>query len=306
MEERKLTIIGGGPAGCSAAIYAVRSNVETLLITEDFGGQLMLTDHISNYLGFKKESGFSISEKFEEHVKDYDIEIMMEKAEQVEKKDGQFLIRTTGEDILSETIIIAVGTKAKKLDAKGEKEFLNNGVGYCALCDGPLYRDKDVAVIGGGYSGTEAAIYLSNIANKVYLINAGDELTGEPITVDKIPEQDNIEVINKALTKEFFGEEMLKGLRYEERETGEIKEINVDGAMIEIGREPRSEIINFVDKTDEGKIKSDNYCRTSVEGFYAAGDVSTIEEEQAIVAASDGCKAALQAVRYLKENNKND
>ncbi len=301
MEKRKLTIIGGGPAGCSAAIYAARSNVETLLITEDFGGQLMLTDHISNYLGFKKESGFSISEKFEEHVKDYDIDIKMEKVEKVEEKNGRFLIKTTGENVISETVIIAVGTKAKKLNAKGEKEFLNNGVGYCALCDGPLYRDQDVAVIGGGYSGTEAALYLSDIAKNVYLINAGDELTGEPITLKKVTGQDNIEVINNAFTKEFFGEDVLKGLKYEDRKTGKIKELTVDGAMIEIGREPRSDIVDFVDKTDEGKIESDNYCKTSVEGFYAAGDVSTIEEEQAIVAASDGCKAALQAVRYLKE-----
>ncbi len=302
MEKKELIIVGGGPAGCSAAIYAARSNVDTKMITEDFGGQLMLTDHISNYLGFKKESGQSISEKFEEHVKDYDIDIELEKVEKIEKEGEDFRVITTENEFISEAVIVGLGTKAKRLNAKNEEKFLNKGIGYCALCDGPLYADQEVAVVGGGYSGTEAALYMSEIASQVYLINAGEELTGEPITVEKIPENDNIEVINNAFTKEFYGDEFVEGLRYEDRETGETKEIDVEGVMIEIGRVPRSDIVDFVEKTEEGKIISDKHCRTSEEGFFAAGDVSTIEEEQAIVAASDGCKAALSAVKYLKED----
>ena len=302
MEKRRLTIVGGGPGGCSAAIYAARSNFDPLMITEDFGGQLMLTDSIENYLGFKSESGSSISEKFEEHVKDYDIDIKKQKVESIEKKDGDFLLKTEDdEEILSETVILAVGTKARKLDAPGEKKYLNKGIGYCAVCDGPLYPDEEVAVIGGGYSGTEAAMFLSDIAEKVYLINAGEELSGEPITIDKIPEKDNIEVIKNAYTKEFYGEEFLEGLRYEDQKTGKTEELDVKAAFIEIGRIPRSEIVDFVEKTENGKIKSDSHCRTSEDGFFAAGDVSTIEEEQAIVSAADGCKAALEAGRYLKE-----
>ncbi len=304
METKDLVIIGGGPAGCSAAVYAARSNIKTTVITEDFGGQLMLTDHIENYLGFSKETGASISEKFEEHVKTYEnVDIMLKKVEKIEKENGIFKIKTGDEELLAKAVIFATGTKAKKLGAKGEEKFLNKGVGYCALCDGPLYQGEKVAIIGGGYSGTEAALYMADIAEKVYLINAGDKLTGEPITVDKIPKKENIEVINNAYTTEFFGDQLLEGVKYEDSETGEEKKIEVAGAMVEIGRVPRSDTVDFVEKTEEGKIVSDNHCRTSEKGFYAAGDVSTIEEEQAIVAASDGCKAALDAKKYLDEQN---
>lgn len=301
MEKRKLTIIGGGPAGCSATIYAARSKLDSLLITEDFGGQLMLTDTIQNYLGFKDETGSSISKKFEEHVKDYEIDIKKQEVTSIEKKGENFLIKTDEEKIESESVILAVGTKAKKLDAPGEEKYLNKGIGYCAVCDGPLYPDEKVAIIGGGYSGTEAALFMSDIAEKVYLINAGEELSGEPITIDRIPEKENIEIINKAYTKEFYGDQFLKGLRYEDQETGETKELEVKAAFIEIGRIPRSGIVDFVEKTEEGKIKTDKHCRTSSEGFFAAGDVTDIEEEQAILSAGEGCKAALQAGRYLKE-----
>jgi alkyl hydroperoxide reductase subunit F len=302
MGKRELVIIGGGPAGCSAAVYAARSRLDTLLVTEDFGGQLLLTDSVENYLGFTCETGTGLSEKYEEHVRDYDVDILQERVSSIEQDGEDFILRVDGaDDVEAETVIIATGTEARRLDVPGEEEFNNRGVGYCAVCDGPLFADEEVAVIGGGYSGTEAAVFLSDIAETVYVVNYGDELSGEPITIEKIPDLENVEVIHNADTQEFFGDQMLEGLRYEDRDTGDEHELEVAGAFIEIGRIPRSELVDVVDKDEEGKILTDERTRTSVDGLYAAGDVSDIQEEQAVVAAGEGCIAALEAGRYLKE-----
>ncbi|MFB6265661.1 MAG: NAD(P)/FAD-dependent oxidoreductase, partial [Candidatus Nanohaloarchaea archaeon] len=303
MADRELVIVGGGPGGSSAAVYAARSRIDTLLVTEDFGGQLLLTDKVENYLGFPHETGEGISERYEEHVRDYDeyVDVERETVERVAKEDGEFVVGTSKRTITAETVIVSTGTYARRLDVPGEEEFRNRGISYCSVCDGPLYADEEVAVIGGGYSGTEGALFLSDIAEKVYLINYDDELSGEPITLEKIPEQDNIEVINRADTQEFFGEDMLQGLRYEDRDTEETHELEVAGAFIEIGRIPNSDIVEGVEKDEEGRIVTDDHQRTSIDGLFAAGDVSDIAEEQAILAAGEGCAAALEAGRYLKE-----
>lgn len=321
MDERELIIIGGGPAGCSAAVYAARSRIDTLIMTEDFGGQLLLTDSVENYLGFESETGPGLSEKYQEHVESYEdnVDIRNTTVDTVEQDGDRFLVHHGDETTAAKAVIVACGTTARKLGVPGEEEFNNRGVGYCAVCDGPLYSDEDVAIIGGGYSGTEAAVFLSSIASSVTMVNYGDELSGEPITIEQIPELDNVEVIHRADTKEFYGsmnsensldransgsspsDDMLEGLRYEDRDTGEQHELEVAAAFIEIGRTPNSDLVDFVEKDDSGRIVTDNHAQTSVDGLFAAGDVADIEEEQAIVAAGDGCKAALQVDRYLKE-----
>jgi alkyl hydroperoxide reductase subunit F len=304
MADRELIIIGGGPAGCSAAVYAARSRIDTLMLTEDFGGQLLLTDSVENYLGLPGETGNGISEKYEDHVRDYDIDIDRGRVEAVAKDGDTFHIeKDDGETVTAEAVIVACGTEARRLDVPGEEEYNNRGVGYCAVCDGPLYSGEEVAVIGGGYAGTEAVVFLSDIAEKVYLINYGDELSGEPITIEQIPELDNVEVIHNADTKAFRGDQMLSEIVYEDRETGDEKTLEVAGAFIEIGRTPNSELVEDVAKDEEGKILTDNHCRTSVTGLYAAGDIADIEAEQAIVAAGDGCKAALDVARFLKDKD---
>ncbi|MDY6771051.1 MAG: FAD-dependent oxidoreductase [Candidatus Nanohaloarchaea archaeon] len=306
MADRELIIVGGGPAGSSAAVYAARSRIDTLMITEDFGGQLLLTDSVENYLGFPQETGNSISQKYEEHVKDYDVDIQRKHVDTVEKKDGVFHVtKEDGETVTAEAVIVACGTTARTLDVPGEEEYTNKGIGYCAVCDGPLYQDETVAVIGGGYAGTEAAVFLSDIAEQVYLVNYGDELSGEPITIEQIPDLDNVEVIHNADTQRFYGSDdgmkQLEGLTYEDRQTGEEHGLDVAAAFIEIGRTPNSDLVADATKDDEGKILTDNHCRTSVKGLYAAGDIADIEAEQAIVAAGDGCKAALDVATFLKD-----
>ncbi|MCJ7450827.1 MAG: FAD-dependent oxidoreductase [Candidatus Nanohaloarchaeota archaeon QJJ-9] len=302
MIEKELAIIGGGAAGSSAAIYADRSNIDSIIVTEEFGGQLMLTKKIENYLGVPEASGADLSSKFEEHVKKYDVDIEKSRVEKVVKKEDSYLLRTESDDIKAKSVIVATGTKARKLDVPGEEEFNNKGIAYCAVCDGPLYQDEEVAIIGGGYAGTEAALYMSDIAEKVYLINYNGELSGEPITLEKIPEKDNIELIGNADTQKFFGGEFLEGLRYEDRETGEEEELEVSAAFIEIGRIPNSKIVDFVEKNERGKILTDEKQATSEPGVFAAGDVSDIPKEQAIVAAGQGTVASLEAKKYLQEN----
>ncbi|MFB6077334.1 MAG: GNAT family N-acetyltransferase, partial [Candidatus Nanohaloarchaea archaeon] len=262
----------------------------------------LLTDSVENYLGFPHESGQGLSEKYKEHVKDYDdhVDVLRERVEDITETGDGFVVHTGGEngDITARAVILATGTHARRLDVPGEEEFRNRGISYCAVCDGPLYADEEVAVIGGGYAGTEGAVFLSDIADTVYLVNYGDELSGEPVTLEEIPEQDNIEVIHMAETTGFYGDQMVEGLRYEARETGEEHELEVGGVFIEIGRIPNSDIApERVETDEEGHILTDEHGRTNVDGFLAAGDVSDIAEEQAILAAGEGCAAALEAGR---------
>lgn len=299
-------IIGGGAAGCSAAVYAARRRMNTAMVTEDFGGQLLETDTIENYLGFKHETGQSISEKYEEHVRDYEdyVDIHLTRVERVDKRDdGVFEVQTRDETFQAHTVLIATGNSPRTLNADGEEEYNNKGISYCVVCDGPLYADEDIAIIGGGYAGTEGALFMSDVAKKVYLINLDSELGGEPITVEKIPEQDNIEIINNARTTTFHGDQMLTGLKYEDTETGEEHELDVAGAFIEIGRVPNTELVDHLnlEKTEDGHIKKDKHQRTNIDGLYACGDVSDIATEQAILAAGEGAAAALDAGRYVKE-----
>ncbi len=304
MTDRELIIVGGGPAGASAAVYAARSRIDTMLVTEDFGGQLLLTDSVENYLGFPHESGQGLSQRYEEHVKDYEdhVDIERGRVKAIEETDGGFAVRTGEDEFTATAVIVATGTKARRLDVPGEEEYRNRGISYCSVCDGPLYADERVVIVGGGYSGTEGALFLSDIAEEVILLNYGEELSGEPITLEEIPNQDNITVINNADTQAFEGDEMLETVRYVDRETGEEHELDVTGAFIEIGRIPNNDFIpDAVETDEEGHILTDDHSRTNVDGFFAAGDVSDIAEEQAILAAGEGCAAALQVGRYLKE-----
>lgn len=299
-------IIGGGAAGCSAAVYAARRRMDTAIVTEDFGGQLLETDSIENYLGFKHKTGTEISERYEEHVRDYEdyVDIHLKRVERVDKnKDGVFEVTTNDETFKAHTVLIATGNSPRTLNAEGEEQYNNRGISYCVVCDGPLYADEEIAIVGGGYAGTEGALFMSDVAEKVYLINLGAELTGEPITVEKIPDQDNIEVINNAKTTKFDGDQMLTNLTYEDTETGEEHQLKVAGAFIEIGRVPNTELVDHLDleKTEHGHIISDKHQRTNIDGLYACGDVSDIATEQAILAAGEGAAAALDAGRYVKE-----
>lgn len=298
---KDLLVIGGGAAALSASIYAVRSGMDVKLVTKGYGGQINNTDVVENYLGIKSVSGPDLSDKFVEHMREYDVEEETNtEVVDIRKEDNSFEVETEDGDVLeSYSVIIATGGHRRRLNVPGEEEYLNKGVAYCAVCDGPLYRDETVAVIGGGYAGTEAALYLSDIAEKVYIINIGEDLSGEAITINEVKDQDNIEPINNAQTKEIYGDEMVTGLKYEK--DGEEHELDVTGVFIEIGTVPNSEFVEDLQTTDGGYIKVNEDMETGKEGLYAAGDVNNKGVQQLVVSAGEGCQAALNASDYVKE-----
>ncbi|QKQ98405.1 hypothetical protein GKQ38_02665 [Candidatus Nanohaloarchaea archaeon] len=294
-------VVGGASAAQSAAIYAKRAGRSVLVIADEYGGQINNTDVVENYLGFKHISGPELADKYLEHMRDYDIdEETGYRVTDIRRPDEVFEVeREDGEEYRGRSVVIATGGHRRKLGVPGEEEFANKGVGYCAVCDGPLYQGEEVAVIGGGYAGTEAADYLSDIAEKVYVLSRSGVLKGEQITIDKVEQEDNVEIIREAEAAKFYGENLLEGLKYEQ--DSEIKDLEVTGAFIEIGTVPNSDITDLVEKDDSGRIKVDEEMETGVEGLYAAGDVNDVGVQQLQVSAGQGCQAGLNAADYVKQ-----
>lgn len=300
-ETRDIIIIGGASAAQSAAIYAKRAGMDVLVIADEYGGQINNTDVVENWLGTKSISGPDLAENFTEHMREYDVDEQHgEKAVDVRKEDDIFTVETeSGDEFQSYGVIIATGGSRRRLNVEGEEEFRNKGVAYCAVCDGPLYKGETVAVVGGGYAGTEAADYLSDVAEHVYLLSRSGNLSGEEITINKVENDENVEVLREAEVDSFEGEQLLEEVKYVHKD--EVKELDVPGAFIEIGTVPNSDITDLVETDESGKIKVDREMRTGVEGLYAAGDVNDMGAQQLVVSAGQGCDAALNASEYVKQ-----
>ncbi len=297
-----VVVVGGASAAQSSAIYAKRAGRSVLVVANDYGGQINNTDVVENYLGFKSISGPELAEQYLEHMREYDIdEKTGYRVTDIRKPEDIFEIeREDGEIYRGRSVIIATGGHRRKLGVEGEEEFANKGVGYCAVCDGPLYQGEEVAVIGGGYAGTEAADYLSDIADKVYVLSRSGKLKGEQITIEKVEKEDNVEVIRGAEATKFYGENLLEGLKYEQDD--EIKDLEVTGAFIEIGTVPNSDITNLVERDESRRIKVDDDMNAGSEGLYAAGDVNNAGVQQLQVSAGQGCQAGLNASEYVKQS----
>ena len=298
---KDLIIIGGSAAGVTAGIYAVRAGLTVTLITENFGGQLLLTEKVENYTGFKSIPSFDLAMKFREHLHSYkEIEVIEGyKVLKMEKKGENFAVKLSNEkEFQSKAVIIATGKRPKKLEVKGAKELENKGIHYCAVCDGPLYKEKEVAVIGGGYSGIEEALYLSNICSKVLILEFGKKLGGEEITRKQVLEKKNIEVLTETEVKEILGKKTVTGIKIKEK-NGKEKELNVSAVFVSIGELPNSEFVE-AEKTSFNEIKVNEKNESSVSGLFAAGDVTDISVHQLIVAAGEGCKAAINVNEYLR------
>ncbi len=292
-------IIGAGMAGLTAAMYASRKEMGFLIISEDFGGQLNVSGEVVNYPGIVRTTGAEFSEKMLEQVKLNNIDIKQEKVTGVEEagKSG-FLVRTNKGEYKARSLVVCTGARARKLDVPGEKEFANKGVTYCSVCDGPLFKGKKVAVVGGGNSGFEAADFMLNIAERIYILDAAEEPIAHEYLQKRIKGHDKVEYINKAKVKEITGEEFVKGLKYER--DGRERELDVEGVIIEIGRVPNTALFKGLVELDEhGHISIDCSARTSKEGIFAAGDCASGEEYQYCIAAGQGCMALLKAARYL-------
>jgi alkyl hydroperoxide reductase subunit F len=299
MKIYELIIIGAGPAGITAGIYAARKKIDFIIITKNIGGQASLSWEIENYIGYQFITGPELVEKFIEHIKEFNVEIKEnELVKKILREDKIFKIISDKNEYLSKTIIVSTGRKPKKLGVKGEDEFKNKGLTYCATCDAPLFRDKEVAVIGGGNAGLDAVIQLSRIARKIYLIEIKNELTGDKFVIEKIKNIKNVEIMTGTKIKEIKGDKFVEGIRIEKE--GKETEIKVKGIFVEIGSIPNSEIINFVEKNEYGEIIVDCKNKTSFPGVFSAGDVTNVFAKQIIVACGEGAKASISSFEYLK------
>jgi alkyl hydroperoxide reductase subunit F len=295
-----VVIIGAGPAGMSAAIYCTRKGLKTMIIGKDVGGQVAKSGEIQNYLGYGATTGADLVQLFHEHVKGFE-NIVHEHGilvTDVTQKGDSFIVKTEKEELEAEAVIIASGRTPRKLGIPGEEEFNNKGVSYCDVCDGPLFSKKDVAVVGGGNSGLEAALSLSKICKSVAVINLTDDLTGDETLRKKIKDADNVTIYNNAKTKEVAGETFVKELVYEDKDGNE-KRLSVQGVFIEVGYVPKSDFEKLSTKDDSNRIVINKNCETNVPGLFAAGDVTDIRDNQVIIASGEGAKAALSTYYYL-------
>jgi alkyl hydroperoxide reductase subunit F len=292
-----LIIIGGGPAGITAAIYSARNKIDFMMITINIGGQVVLSSEIENYTGFQYITGEELKAKFQEHLKKYKFRLEIEEVKKIEKENSLFKIITDSNFYLSKTAIVATGRRPRELRVPGEKEFKNRGVTYCAICDAPLFEGLDVAVIGGGNSGLEAVLQLIKIAKSINLIEINPQLKADKVLIEKAMASDKVRIWTNTRIEEIIGDKVVKGIKIKKND----KEIflPIQGVFIEIGSVPNSEIVDFVDKNEYGEIIVNCKCETNVPGLFAAGDVTNVPEKQIVVAAGEGCKAALSAFKYL-------
>jgi alkyl hydroperoxide reductase subunit AhpF len=296
-----LIIIGAGPAGITAAVYAARKRIEFAVITKDIGGQTSWSGNVENYTGYQFITGPDLAAKFEEHMRQYKIQVMEnEEVTEIVKTGKTVKIRTSKGLYEARSAVVASGKVSKELGVPGEKEFKNRGLTYCATCDGPIFAGKDVAVIGGGNSALDAALQLVRIAKRVYVVNVTSKLGGDPIMRDKVESNAIVKVINDARVTKVTGDSLVTGVEIETR--GKKDTIHAQGVFVEIGLVPNSAFAIDVAKNGSGEIIVDRVNQTNVPGIFAAGDVTDIAEKQIVIAAGEGSKAALSAFRYLNRS----
>ena len=303
-ETYDVLVIGGGPAGASAAIYSARKGIRTGVIAERFGGQVMDTMSIENFISVKETEGPKLVQALEQHVKEYEVDIMnLQRAKSVQKNDLNSLFEIeleNGGKLKSKSVIVATGARWRELNVPGEKEFKGKGVAYCPHCDGPLFKGKHVAVIGGGNSGVEAAIDLANIVGHVTLFEFASELKADHILQKRLYSLSNVDVILDAQTTEVIGTDKVSGMIYLDRKSNEKKTIELEGIFIQIGLLPNTDFVkNIVDLSRFGEIIVDNHNQSSLPGLFAAGDVTTVPYKQIIIAMGEGARASLGAFDYL-------
>lgn len=293
--------IGGGPASFNASLYAKRKGLNVLIIAKKPGGQLLNTSSVDNYLGFKELSGEALYEEFHEHIKSLDVlEVNDRMVDKIEKKENLFyLTLDDGNQVISKTILVATGSNPRKLGIKGEIEFSNAGVAYCAICDAPLFKGKDVIIAGGGNSAVEAAIDVAKIANHVTLVHRS-QLRADQILIDKMNEQANIKVYLESQILEIEGDSKMKSIRVLDKASNTEFRLEADGIFIEIGNIPNSELVkDLVQLNNQNEIIVNRKQETSLEGCYSAGDVTDTPYKQIIIATAEGAKAALAANEYI-------
>lgn len=300
-------IVGGGPAGAAAAIYAARKGIHTGVVAERFGGQVLDTLAIENFISVQATQGPRFAAALEQHVKSYDVDIMnLQRAEALVRGDQMLEIKLANGGVLkSKTVILSTGARWREINVPGERQYRNHGVAYCPHCDGPLFKGKRVAVIGGGNSGVEAAIDLAGVVKQVTLLEFGAELRADAVLQRKLRSLPNVTVMTSAHTTEINGDgNKVNGLTYQRRDNGNVQRIELEGVFIQIGLVPNTEWLKgSVALSQHGEIEVDARGQTSLAGVFAAGDVTTVPYKQIVIAAGDGAKAALSAFDYLMRSS---
>ncbi|MBC6976190.1 alkyl hydroperoxide reductase subunit F [Bacillus sp. Xin] len=296
-------VVGGGPAGASAAIYAARKGIRTGIVAERFGGQVMDTMGIENFISVKRTEGPKLVASLEEHVKGYDIDVMnLQRAKRLEKKGLIEVELENGAVLKSKSVIVATGARWRNVGVPGEAEFKNKGVAYCPHCDGPLFTGKDVAVIGGGNSGVEAAIDLAGIVKHVTILEFMPELKADAVLQDRLYSLPNVTVLKNVQTKEITGSDKVEGISYIDRETEEVHHIELQGVFVQIGLVPNTDWLGETVERVRGEIVSDKHGATNVPGVFAAGDCTNTPYKQIIISMGSGANASLGAFDYLIRN----
>ena len=300
-----LIIIGGGPAGISAGIYGARQKLDILLITKSFGGQIARKAvMIENYPGFEEISGMELIQKLEKHLRKQKIDIERDEVSKVKKIKDRFVVITQSKNRFeSKAVIVASGADPRPLEVSGEKEFIGRGLSYCVNCDGPLFEGKTVAVIGGGNSAFETAIFLSKIAKKIYILEYGERVRADEINQELVKKTGKVKIITNAQVKRIQGNQFVNSLVYEDRKTKKEITLLLEGIFVEIGNQPATsfvkDLVNFNER-DEIVVEFET-CQTKTPGLFAAGDCNVGSFKQIVTAAGEGAKAALAAFEYLNQ-----
>ena len=293
-----LIIVGAGPAGMTAGVYAARKRMHFQMITMDIGGQASLSWDIENYLGYQFITGPELVEKFKEHLQKFNVEVKEnERAMSVEKSGAIVTIKTDQGEYTAKTVLVASGRRPRKLGVAGEDAFQNRGVTYCATCDAPLFAGMDVAVIGGGNAALDATLQLIKIARKIYVIEASPRLTADRVIVEKAQESGTVLFYTDTKVKRIYGEHLVQGMTIERGDT--VEDLSVGGIFVEIGSTPAADFVTGVGKNERGEILVNCRCETSIPGIFAAGDVTNVFAKQIVVACGEGAKAAIAAFEYV-------
>ena len=297
-----VTVIGGGPAGVASAIYSARKGLKVTVVADRFGGQVKDTMGIENLISVSKTTGPELVGNLMEHMNDYDITLKEHvRVDSVEQGNVKTITLSSGEQIRTRSIIVATGARWRELGVPGEKENVGNGVAYCPHCDGPFFKGKDVAVIGGGNSGIEAALDLAGIVKSVTVFEFMPELKADQVLIDQAEKRENITIIRNAATHQITAENgKVNAIEYQDRNTNEIHTLALSGVFVQIGLVPNSQFIEgVVDMSKYGEIVIDTKCNTSAPGIFAAGDVTTVPYKQIVISMGEGAKASLAAFEYL-------
>lgn len=300
-----LIIIGAGPAGMTAGVYAARKRLKTLILTQDIGGQMAWSSDVENYPGFSMISGANLVEKFENHIEHFrdvlELRLVNKGVGEISNSKTYFSVKTVdGNTEHTRAVIVAGGRVPKPLGVKGENEFLNRGVSYCAWCDGPIFRNKDIAIIGGGNSALDTAINIDKSVKSIVIINSAKELTGDKTMIDKVINAHSIRILNNTEVVSINGDKFVNSITIKTVNKDQSEDIRLSGVFIEIGSIPATDYLKQILKLNQnGEVVIDKYNMSSVSGIFAAGDITDILEKQIITAAGEGAKAAISASKYI-------